>query len=140
MKIVCSRCLLGVNCKYNGGNNDSRKLHDFIEKNQCEVIDVCPEVMGGLPTPRTPSEICNGSVINRNHENVDRQFHDGAEIAMDIVRKENPDLVILQSRSPSCGLKEVYDGTFTGHKVKGAGVFAQMVKEEGFKATDIEDL
>lgn len=140
MKIVCSRCLLGFNCKYNGGNNDSRKLHDFIEKNQCEVIEVCPEVMGGLPTPRIPSEIYNGSVMNRNNESVDKQFRAGAEIAMAIVRKEKPDLVILQSRSPSCGLKEVYDGTFTGHKIKGSGIFAQMVKEEGYTAIDIEDL
>lgn len=140
MKIVCSRCLIGINCKYNGGNNDSEKLHSFIEKNHCEVITVCPEEMGGLSTPRTPSEICNGKVMNRNGEDVDMQFHKGAEIAMDIVKKEKPDLVILQSRSPSCGLKEVYDGTFSGHKVKGAGVFAQMLIDNGIKAVDIEDL
>lgn len=140
MKIVCSRCLLGINCKYNGGNNDSKKLHSFIEKSHCEVITVCPEVMGGLPTPRTPSEICNGTVVNRNGENVNVQFRKGAELAMDIVKKEKPDLVVLQSRSPSCGWKEVYDGTFSGHKVPGEGVFARMLKENGIDAIDIEDL
>lgn len=140
MKVVCSRCLLGINCKYNGGNNDSKKLHSFIEKNKCEVITVCPEVMGGLPTPRIPSEICNGTVMNRNGENVDEQFRNGAEIAMNIVKKEKPDLVILQSRSPSCGLKEIYDGTFSGRKLKGAGIFAQMLIDNGVKTVDIEDL
>lgn len=140
MKIVCSRCLLGINCKYNGGNNDSEKLHAFIEKNHCKVISVCPEVMGGLPVPRIPSEIRNGTVINKKNESVDKQFRKGAKIAMDIVRKEKPDIVILQSRSPSCGLKEVYDGSFTGRKVEGSGIFAQMLKDEGVKAVDIEDL
>lgn len=140
MKIVCSACLLGHNCKYNGGNNRSEKLLAFIEEHHCEVIPVCPEVMGGLPTPRIPSEIVNGVVKNREGQNVDVQFHKGADIALDIVRKENPDLIILQSRSPSCGVKEVYDGTFSGKKIPGKGIFAQKLSRAGYEAVDIEDL
>lgn len=140
MKIICSRCLLGINCKYNGGNNDSQALHSFIQKHNCSVISVCPEVEGGLPVPRIPSEIRNGEVINREGQSVDSAFRKGAEKCMETVRKENPDLVILQSRSPSCGLKEVYDGTFSGVRIKGSGIFADMVKKEGYPVIDIEDL
>lgn len=139
-KVLVSACLMGKNCKYNGGNNYSQKLMDYIKKNGCEVIEVCPEVMGGLPTPRVPSEIVHGIVKNREGKNVDREFHLGAEKALQIAKQEVIDYAILQSRSPSCGIKEVYDGTFTGRKIPGMGIFAKMLKKEGFILIDIEDL
>ena len=111
MKIMVSACLLGRNCKYNGGNNFNQKVIDFIKGH--DVIPVCPEVTGGLPTPRVPSEIVNGVVINKEGINVDYEFRTGAQIEYNKALSEDIDLVILQSRSPSCGPKQIYDGTFS---------------------------
>ncbi|MGM9942323.1 MAG: DUF523 domain-containing protein [Bulleidia sp.] len=140
MKIVCSACLLGHNCKYNGGNNFSQKLDRFIHDHDCTVIPVCPEVMGGLSTPRIPCEIRNGRVYNREGQDVHDAFVKGAETALEIVRKEEPDLIVLMSRSPSCGSRQIYDGTFTGTGIPGQGIFVKMLKKEGFEPTDIEEL
>lgn len=138
MKIMVSACLLGENCKYNGGNNYSGKVSKFIEGH--EVIPVCPEVMGGLPTPRVPSEIVNGVVTMADGRNVDEQFRKGAQIGLELAKENNVDLVILQSRSPSCGVKQIYDGTFSGSKIDGQGVFARLLTENGFRIMDVEDL
>lgn len=138
MKILVSGCLLGENCKYNGGNNYSEKVAEYIKGH--EVIAVCPECLGGLPTPRVPAEIVNGIVINREGEIVDTQFRKGAEIALEIAREEKIDVAILQSRSPSCGVKQIYDGTFSGKRIDGQGVFANLLKENGFHMIDVEDL
>ena len=138
MKIMVSACLVGENCKYNGGNNRNQKVLDFIAGH--EVIPICPEVMGGLPTPRVPSEIRDGKVINKAGVSVDREYRLGAAKALEIAQKEQPDLVILQSRSPSCGVKQRYDGTFTGTLVDRSGVTAALLIEHGFHVLDVEDL
>lgn len=137
MKIMVSGCLLGENCKYNGRNNYSEKVTEFIKGH--EVVSVCPECLGGLPVPRVPAEIVNGVVINKEGENVDIQFRKGAEIALEIARKESIDLAILQSRSPSCGVKQIYDGTFSKNIIDGQGIFAKRLKENGFQIIDVED-
>ena len=137
MKIMVSGCLLGENCKYNGRNNYSEKVAEFIKGH--EVFSVCPECLGGLPVPRVPAEIVNGVVINKEGENVDIQFRKGAEIALEIARKESIDLAILQSRSPSCGVKQIYDGTFSKNIIDGQGIFAKLLKENGFQIIDVED-
>ena len=138
MKIMVSGCLLGENCKYNGGNNCNEKVTEYIKGH--EIISVCPECLGGLPTPRVPAEIVDGVVKNKQGQVVDAQFRKGAEIALEIARRERIDLAILQSRSPSCGVKEIYDGTFSGKRIVGQGVFAQLLKESGFQVIDVEDL
>ena len=138
MKILVSGCLLGENCKYNGGNNYSEKVAEYIKGH--EVISVCPECLGGLPTPRIPAEIVDGVVTNREGQVVDEEFRKGAQIALEIARKEQIDVAILQSRSPSCGSKQIYDGTFSGVKIDGQGVFAKLLKEQGFHMIDVEDL
>lgn len=138
MKILVSACLIGENCKYNGSNNFSQKVMDFFKGH--EIVSVCPEVMGGLSTPRIPAEIVNGIVTNREGQSVDKEFRKGAELALDIAKKEKIDLAILQSRSPSCGVKQIYDGTFSGNKISGSGVFAELLKKNGFKTMDMEDL
>ena len=138
MKIMVSACLLGRNCKYNGGNNFNPKVLDFIEGH--DVVPICPEVTGGLPIPRVPSEIVNGIVINKDGINVDYEFRTGAKIEFNKALSENVDLVILQSRSPSCGPKQIYDGTFSKHIIDAQGVFAKMLIDHGFKVIDIEDL
>lgn len=138
MKIMVSSCLMGNNCKYNGGNNYSEKLMKFVAGH--EVFAVCPEVMGGLPIPRVPSEIVNGVVTNREGKKCDSEFRSGAEYALMIARREQIDLAILQSRSPSCGVRQVYDGTFSGTLKSGQGVFAEMLIKNGFRVMDIEEL
>lgn len=138
MKILVSACLLGKNCKYNGGNNDSEKVHRFLEGH--EVIPVCPEVLGGLPVPRYPAEIVNGIVTNDHGVSVDAEFRKGAEIALQIALEQGAELAILQSRSPSCGVKEIYDGTFSKRKIPGMGVFAALLAENGIRMIDLEDL
>ena len=90
--------------------------------------------------PRVPAEIVRGIVINREGISVDREFRAGADDALEIVKKEDPDLVILQSRSPSCGVNQIYDGTFSGRIISGSGVFAAMVIKAGYNVIDIEDL
>ena len=135
MKIMVSACLLGENCKYNGGNNLNEKVLNYI--NGHEVIPVCPEVLGGLPIPRVPAEIVNGVVTTKDGRNVDVEFRKGAEIALEMAKKEQVDLVILQSRSPSCGVKQIYDGTFSGTRIDGQGVFARLLKENGFEIIDV---
>ena len=138
MKIMVSACLAGENCKYNGGNNRNEKVLQLMEGN--DVITVCPEQLGGLPTPRVPSEIANGVVTARDGRIVDNEFRAGAAKCLKIAGRERPDLIILQSRSPSCGVKQRYDGTFTGTLTDGAGVTAQLLMESGFRVVDVEDL
>mgnify|MGYP004481127429 CR=1 FL=1 len=138
MKILVSACLLGKNCKYNGGNNLNQNVLDFIEGH--EVIGVCPEQLGGLATPRLPAEIVEGVVTNKEGVSVDAEFRKGAQEALAAALENKVDLAILQSRSPSCGVKEIYDGSFSGKKIKGQGVFAKLLSAHGIKVLDAEDV
>lgn len=138
MKIMVSACLLGENCKYSGGNNRSEKVLAFVKGH--EVIPVCPEVMGGLPTPRLPAEIVCGTVINKDGINVDKEYRLGAMRALEVAKREQIDLAILQPRSPSCGVREIYDGTFSGTRIAGQGVTAKLLSENGFCVMDADEL
>lgn len=138
MKILVSACLLGKNCKYNGGNNLNQGVLGFIEDH--EVIGVCPEQLGGLSTPRLPAEMVEGIVTNKEGISVDAEFRKGAQTALAAALEKKVDLAILQSRSPSCGVKEIYDGSFSGKKVKGQGVFARLLTKYGIKVLDAEDI
>ena len=138
MKIAVSACLLGDNCKYNGGNNYSEKVAEFVKGH--DIIQVCPEIMGGLPTPREPAEIVNGIVKHKDGTSVDAEFRKGAELALNKVITEGVDLVILQSRSPSCGVYHIYDGTFSGTLIPGQGIFTKLLKENNIKVLDVSEL
>ena len=138
MKIAVSACLLGHNCKYNGGNNRSQAVLDYIKGH--EVIPVCPEVTGGLPIPRIPVELRDGKAINANGENVTEFFRKGVEKTMEKLAGETIDLAILQPRSPSCGCKQIYDGTFTKTLIEGKGMFAQALAEAGIPMMDADHL
>lgn len=138
MKILVSACLLGKNCKYNGGNNLNQSVLGFIEGH--EVIGVCPEQLGGLSIPRLPAEMVEGIVTNKEGISVDNEFRKGAQEALAVALENKVDLAILQSRSPSCGVKEIYDGSFSGKKVKGQGVFARLLTKYGIKVLDAEDI
>ena len=135
---MVSACLAGENCKYNGGNNRNEKVLKLLEGN--DVITVCPEELGGLPTPRTPSEIRDGVVMTKDGRNVDAEFRAGACRCLEIAEKEQPDLIVLQSRSPSCGVNQRYDGSFSGKLTDGSGVTAELLIKHGFHVADAEDL
>ena len=138
MKIMISACLAGENCKYDGGNNRNEALLEILAGH--DIIPVCPEVAGGLPVPRLPVELVNGRAVNRDSTDMDSAFRKGAEKTLKIAEREKPDLIILQSRSPSCGVNEIYDGSFTGKKIPGHGIFAGMAISAGYKVIDVEDL
>lgn len=138
MRILVSACLIGHNCKYNGGNNLSEKVRRLAERN--ELIPVCPECLGGLGTPRSPAEIVGGIVTNCEGVCVDAEFRAGAKKALTIAQQNKADLAILQSRSPSCGVKRIYDGSFSGTTIEGSGIFAKMLMEAGFRVIDAEEL
>lgn len=136
--IVVSACLMGENCKYNGGNNRKEALVQWIEGKK--VLTVCPEVLGGLTTPRACAEIVHGTVMNTDGENVHEAFVTGADRAIELMgTPEDVEMVILQSRSPSCSVKQIYDGSFTGRLVDGQGVFGKKLKKLGYHVVDIED-
>ena len=138
MKIMISACLMGTNCKYNGGNNQNEKVLRLAAGN--DVTAICPEVMGGMPTPRVPSEIVNGRVMTKDGRDVDREFRSGAQKCLEIAEREKPDLIILQSRSPSCGVKQRDDGTFTGTLTDGRGVTADLLIKNGFHVIDLSEI
>lgn len=138
MRLMVSACLLGENCKYNGSNNKNEKVLRFIDGH--EIIPVCPEMMGGLPVPRKPAEICRGNVMTEDGESVDRAFRNGAAMARDLAVQKEIDLAILQPRSPSCGCKQIYDGTFSRKLIEGKGVFAKTLHDAGIKTLEPDDL
>ena len=135
-KIVVSACLLGRNCKYNGGNNYSPRLGDLPEGR--EVIPVCPEEC--LGTPRTPMELVDGVLVNRDGETVDGPIRAAVAAVLAALRDEDIDFCVLKSRSPTCGVKQVYDGTFSGRLVDGMGVLAEALHKAGYRVIDVEDL
>ena len=136
MRIAVSACLLGHNCKYSGGNNRSQKVLDYIEGH--EVIPVCPEVFGGMSVPRVPVELKGDKAINRDGEDVTAFFRRGVE--QEMKKMQDIDLAILQPRSPSCGCKEIYDGTFSKTLIEGKGMFAQALAAAGIPMMDGDDV
>ena len=124
MKIGISSCLLGIQCKYNGGSNYNEDIIRLKEK--YEIVPICPEVLGGLSIPRVPAEIVNNQVINQEGIDVTDNYNQGALKALQILKENNINVVILKSKSPSCGKGEIYDGTFSHTLIKGNGVSAQL--------------
>ena len=131
MKVVVCSCLLGNNCKYNGKNNRNEDLLLYLKDKQ--ILPVCPEAMGGLPIPREPVEWHNGRAIYKSGGDVTAEFDKGAALANDFIKKEQPDQVIMQPRSPSCGVNYIYDGTFSKRLIQGQGDFAAKVLAQGYQ-------
>ncbi len=135
-KILVSACLYGYCCKYDGGNNILKDPLFMILKNTGRLVPVCPEQLGGLSTPRVCSEIKDGRVINKNGEDVTEQFELGAQRTLETAQKNHVRAAILKQGSPSCGCKQIYDGSFTGTKVAGEGVTARLLIENGIPVFD----
>ena len=134
-KILVSACLIGLNTKYNGGNNYNKEIDDFLK--DYDVIPICPEIMGGLSTPRKPSEILDSKVISIDGVDVTKEFIKGAKEVLYLAKKYNIKYALLKSNSPSCGNGKIYDGTFTNTLVDGDGITTKLLKENGIEIIDI---
>ena len=142
MDILVSACLLGTLCRYDGASRPCGELAR-LEVLGHRLIPVCPEVMGGLPTPREPSEIRDGRVVSRDGRDVTEAFWRGAQEAEKIARACGCECALLKERSPSCGSGTIYDGTFTGRRVPGDGVTAALLKANGievFGETELSEM
>ncbi|AAK80295.1 uncharacterized protein YbbK (DUF523 family) [Clostridium acetobutylicum] len=139
--IIVSACLLGVNCKYSGLNNFSKKVKELCGDKK--VIPVCPEQLGGMTTPRNPAEIVNGTgkdvlekrarVIDKEGNDVTKYFLLGAEETLKLAKIFNCSKAILKAKSPSCGLGKIYDGNFKENIIDGNGVTAEILRQNGIE-------
>ena len=132
--VLISMCLMGVNCRYDGGSNPVPGVAALEE--HCTLIPVCPEQLGGLPTPRPPSERRGSRVVTREGGDVTAQFERGAEQALRLAERFGARYALLKARSPSCGAGEIYDGTFTGARIPGDGVTAALLRAVGIHVFD----
>lgn len=140
-KILVSACLLGDKCKYNGKDNYTKEIEKL--KQYYDIIPICPETMGGLSTPRDPSEIKKGRVISINNKDVTYEYNRGKDLVMNIVKFLHIRKALLKENSPSCGKNYIYDGTFTNTLIEQSGITAQALKEGGvtlYNENEIEQL
>lgn len=132
-RFLVSACLIGAACRYDGADNSREAVRELLRREDVCLIPVCPEQLGGMPTPRLPSERVGGLVLNRAGEDVTPAFTRGASQALKIAELFGCEAAILKSRSPSCGSGQIYDGTFSGKLVEGNGVAAQMLRNHGIR-------
>jgi uncharacterized protein YbbK (DUF523 family) len=135
---LCSACLLGVKCRYNGKDARNKKVMGLLKKEI--LIPVCPEQLGGLPTPREPAEIRGGRVITKSGIDVTENFKRGAKEVLKIAKLFGISEAILKQGSPSCGCGRIYNGTFSGKTIKGDGVTTALLKKNGIRVITEEDL
>ena len=139
--ILISACLLGASCRYDGGSKPVLSVEALMGRYQ--LVPICPEQLGGLPTPREPSERQGNTVVMRSGTDVTAQYRRGAEQALHLAQVFGCKKAVLKERSPSCGSGEIYDGTFSGHLTSGDGVTAELLKANGievFGESEIETL
>jgi len=130
-KALVSACLLGMACRYDG-KIQKVDLTEIL-KEKYEIIPICPEILGGLPTPRIPCEIKNGRVIDKTGEDKTDAFEKGASEVLKLSKKLDCHIAFLKERSPSCGKGKIYDGEFNKTLVDGNGILASLLLENGFK-------
>lgn len=129
--ILVSACLMGKNCKYNGGNNFSQPVLQWLKGK--DYLLICPEAEGGLPIPRIPAERQGDRVVDSSGKDVTEYFQRGAAIALERARESGAEIAVLKARSPSCGVHGIYDGSFQGVLVPGMGVTAELLHREGIR-------
>ena len=140
MNILISHCFLGEPCRYDGRSRLDRQVIELHRAGH-NLIPVCPEVLGGLDTPRAPAELqSDGRVLNEDGEDVTEAYLAGARKALEIARENGCTVAVLKARSPSCGSGEVYDGTFSNRLVPGWGVTARLLREAGITVMDEDNL
>ncbi|MGF0553923.1 DUF523 domain-containing protein [Clostridioides difficile] len=136
--ILVSACLIGINCKYSGDNNENEKVKEYLKGKEFTLV--CPEQLGGLSTPRPPAEIVDGKVITKDNKDVTENFVRGANETLKIANLYVCNEAILKEGSPSCGCNLIYDGSFSGKKIPGKGITARLLEEEGIKVKSEKDL
>ncbi len=129
--ICVSKCLMGHNCRYDGKNMKNDAIIEYLKDK--EYVEVCPECLGGLSTPRDPSEIIGDKVVSNKGKDVTKEFYEGAYKALEIAKNANCTCAIFQENSPSCGVNQVYDGTFSGKKIDGKGITTRIFLENGIE-------
>ena len=136
--IIVSACLLGEKCRYDGKSKPCQAVINLKEK--YNLIPVCPEVMGGLKTPRHPSEIIGDKVIRKDGSDNTKEYKRGAEIALNIALQNGAKKAILKAKSPSCGKGQIYDGTFSGKLKEGNGITAKLFMEKGIEVLTEDEI
>lgn len=140
--ILVSGCLLGLNCKYNGGNNYNEKIFNLLKEGK--AIPVCPEQLGGLTTPRTPSEIkvIDGKrcVFTSDGKDVTDNFYKGALEVLELAKSLNIKKAVLKSKSPTCGFGKIYSGNFDRTLIDGNGILTQMLLDNGIEVINSDDI
>ena len=131
MRILISACLLGLSCRYDGDSKPHPLAEELARRHQ--LVPVCPEQLGGLPTPRPPAERRGDRVVTRAGGDVTAQYRRGAEETWKLCRLLDCQAAVLKERSPSCGSGEIYDGTFTGTRISGDGVTAETLRAQGIQ-------
>ncbi len=137
MNILVSACLLGLNCRYKGNHKYSDKVAALSENHN--LIPVCPEQMGGMPTPRSPVERVGGKALDITGKDVTEPFVRGAEEVVKLARLFHCETAILKSKSPSCGMVLIHDGSFSGGLVQGNGFTAEKLLAEGIRVFSEEN-
>ncbi len=133
MNILVSHCLLGEPCRYDGQSKPVALLKRLQQQGHT-LIPVCPEVMGGLSTPRPPAEIqADGRVVNRTGADVTTEYTAGAQRALELAREYGCTVAVLKEKSPSCGNAQIYDGSFSGTLIPGQGIAARLLAEHGIR-------
>ena len=139
--IFVSACLVGINCKYNGGNNFNEKTLNLVKEKK--AIPICPEQLGGLPTPRVPVElkVIDGKTyaINKEGKDVTNNFVKGADEVLKLAKELNIKQAILQPRSPSCGVGKIYSGNFDGKLIDGDGILVKLLKENNIEVISLDE-
>ena len=140
--ILVSACLVGINCKYSGGNNYNQKIFDLVKEGK--AIPICPEQLGGLNTPRKPVElkVINGKryAIDNEGNDLTENFERGALEVLNLAKNLNISKAILQPRSPSCGVNKIYSGNFDNKLVDGNGILAELLKQNGIDVLTPNDI
>jgi len=127
--VLISACLLGVNCRYNGSGGAAPELSELME--YAHLVPVCPEILGGLPTPRPPAERRGEKVINCEGGDVTDAYARGAEESLKLAHLFGAEYAVMKERSPSCGAGEIYDGSFSHVRIPGDGVASALLKANG---------
>lgn len=138
MNVLVSACLLGINCKYDGFNNYNKQVIEYLKDHT--IIPICPEQLAGFTTPRIPIEILDGRVIRKDGIDVTDNMKKGCEELKKFIELYSPSLAVLKSRSPSCGYKSIYDGTFTSKLTLGNGYACQLILDSNIKVLTEEDI
>ena len=138
MKVLVSACLLGVSCRYDGQSKSYPLMEELCRRHQ--VVPVCPEQLGGLPTPRVPAERQGDRVVTKEGADVTAQYRRGAEEALRLAQTLGCTAAVLKERSPSCGSGQIYDGTFTGTLADGFGAAAQLLRAHGIRVMGESEL